>query len=82
MIETPPVEACRERAAPKLNAQSEASRQVLDNLDLSVKDFVGKFRKASIRSVLPAEVWDMPVEKALQHSTTVRKLLIDGRFAK
>ncbi|NUQ78464.1 MAG: hypothetical protein HUU21_33460 [Polyangiaceae bacterium] len=65
-----------------LNAQSPTTRQVLNSLDMPVKDFVGQFRQGSIKSRLPSEVMDMTVGDALQHNSTVRKLLIDGRFVK
>ena len=54
----------------------------LNSLDDTVGSFVSQFRKGSIHRELPREVLDMTVEEALQHSSTVRKLLIDLRFAK
>jgi hypothetical protein len=73
-----------ERLARKLglNINSATTRQVLNSLDMKVSDFVGQFRAGSIKGRLPSEVMDMTVEEALQHSSTVRKLLIDTRFVK
>lgn len=73
-----------ERLARKLslNINSPTTRQVLNSLDDTVGSFVSQFRKGSIHRELPREVLDMTVEEALQHSSTVRKLLIDSRFVK
>ena len=49
---------------------------------MTVKDFVGQFRRGSALRELPGETLDMTVEEALQHSSKVKKLLIDGRFAR
>ena len=65
-----------------LNPNSPTTRQVLNSLDMSVQDFVGKYRAGKILRELPGEVLDLSVEDALQFSSKVRKLLIDGRFAK
>ncbi|MDI1449325.1 hypothetical protein [Polyangium sp. 6x1] len=67
----------------KLNADSPTTQQVLNSLDAKVGDFVAKYRRGSIQRELPwDEIKDMTLEKALQHSHKVRKLLTDGRFAK
>ncbi|EYF04841.1 Hypothetical protein CAP_3867 [Chondromyces apiculatus DSM 436] len=66
----------------KLNVNSPTSRQVLNSLDDTVANFVGQFRKGSIKEVLPSEVMNMTVEEALTYNSTVRKLLVDGRFVK
>jgi hypothetical protein len=73
-----------ERIARKfgLNAESAPTRQVLNSLDDTVESFVGQFRRGKIRRELPGEVMGMTVEEALGHSSKVRKLLSDGRFAK
>ncbi len=65
-----------------LNINSATTRQVLNSLDMKVSDFVGQVRAGSIKGRLPSEVMEMTVEEALQHSSTVRKLLIDTRFVK
>ncbi len=50
---------------------------------LTVDDFIGKFRKGSVRNEIPGEFLGQTVEEALRSgNTTVRKLLTDGRFAK
>jgi len=55
---------------------------VLDHLDMSVNAYVGKYRKGSIRRVLPREVLDITMDEALRHSSKVKKLLTQPRFAK
>jgi hypothetical protein len=65
-----------------MNANSPTTRQALNSLDMKVRDFVGSYRQGKILRELPGEVMDMSVENALQHSSKVKKLLIDGRFAK
>lgn len=65
----------------KMNIGSTPSRQVLFNLNAKFDDFVVAFRKSSIRNELPGEVLSMTVEKALQHSSKVKKLLLDSRFS-
>ncbi|WP_437812092.1 SpvB/TcaC N-terminal domain-containing protein [Sorangium sp. So ce1078] len=65
-----------------LNANSPTTRQVLNSLDMPVNQFVGQFRKGGILRELPGEVLNFSVEDALQYSSKVKKLLIDGRFSK
>jgi hypothetical protein len=63
-----------------LNANSPKARQLLENLDMKVEDFVGKYRLGSIKQ---AEGWKfdgMTVKQALDAGG--RKLLTDGRFDK
>jgi RHS repeat-associated protein len=63
-----------------LNLNSEKSRQILDNLDMSVEEFVGKYRWGSIKRA-PGWTFDgMTVREALDAGA--RKLLTDGRFSK
>jgi hypothetical protein len=64
----------------RLNASSHPSHLFLDNLDMRVGDFVGKFRLASTKGALPAEVLEMTVGEALL--SPHRKLLTDGRWMK
>ena len=53
------------------------------NRSMTVREFVSTFRKASVARELGDEFMNMTVEQALRSGdTTVRKLLIDGRFAK
>ncbi|OJW68941.1 MAG: hypothetical protein BGO68_01805 [Candidatus Amoebophilus sp. 36-38] len=67
----------------KLNINSPVAKQLLDNLDMTVEVFVSKFRKSSIKEVLPGEFLNMTIEEALKSgNTTVRKLLMQGRFIK
>ena len=62
---------------------SPTTQQVLNNLDINVETFISKFRKSSIRRVMPGEYLNMTVEEALSKgSSTVSKLLTDGRFSK
>lgn len=70
-----------------LNPNSLPSRQILDNLDTKVVDFIGKFRKGSVKSEVPGEFLDKTLEEAFKEADSelrkkLRKLLIDGRFAK
>jgi hypothetical protein len=63
-----------------LNANSPKTRQLLENLNVKVEDFVGKYRLGSIKN---AEGWKfdgMTVKEALDAGA--RKLLTDGRFDK
>jgi hypothetical protein len=67
----------------RLNYEAATTRQLLANLGMTVEDFIGRFRLASIRSVFPREFLGMSVRDALLNGgSTVRKLLTDGRFAK
>ena len=64
-----------------------ADSPVVQHRSMTVADFVSKYRKASVRSQLPGEYLGMTVEDALkaaagEKNTTVRKMLIDGRFSK
>ena len=66
-----------------MNLNSPTVRQVLNNLDETVSSFISKNRKSSIRRVFPGEYLNMTVEEALNSGNrTVKKLLIDNRFAK
>jgi hypothetical protein len=66
-----------------INASSPGSKAVLGNLDMPVENFIGLFRQASVRSEMPKEFMKKTVREALKDgSSTVRKLLIDKRFAK
>lgn len=55
---------------------------MLHSLDDTVETFVARFRKGSINRELPAEVRGMTVEQALDHSSKVRKLLINRDYMK
>jgi hypothetical protein len=66
-----------------LNASSPTSQQILNNVNTKVSDFISQFRSGSLRSVFPAEYLDKTVGEALtEGGSTVRKLLVDSRFAK
>lgn len=53
------------------------------NRTMTVRDYISTFRKASVARELGDEYMNITVEQALKSGdTTVRKLLIDGRFAK
>ena len=66
-----------------LNINSLTTRQLLDHRDMRVDAFINAFRRAGIRGEFPAELLEMTVEEALRsRHATVRKLLIDRRFAK
>jgi len=50
---------------------------------MTVDDFISQFRQAGIRGRIPGEFLDQTVEQALRSGdSTVRKLLIDGRWAR
>ena len=67
----------------KMNVDSPTTRQVLNNIDENVGVFIKKYREGGIYRELPwDEIKDLTLEKALQHSHKVRKLLTDGRWLK
>lgn len=67
----------------RLNVNSPTSQQLLDNLDASVDSFITQYRKANVRTVMPSDFLGKTVKEALESgNSTVRKLLIDSRFAK
>ena len=66
-----------------LNSDSPTTRQLLTHIDMRVDAFISAFRRAGIRQEFPAEFLEMTVEEALRRrDSTVRKLLLDRRFAK
>jgi hypothetical protein len=66
-----------------LNASSATSRNVLENLNMPVHQFISQNRKASILREFPAEYLNRTVGEALKEGgTDVSKLLTDLRFAK
>ena len=66
-----------------LNVESTTTQSLLQNLNMSVSDFIGKFRKGGINSVIPGEYLNMSVREALEKGgSTIRKLLTDRRFQK
>ncbi len=66
-----------------LNAQSATTRNLFANRHMTVGNFVARFRKGSIREVLPSEYLEMTVEEALERGgSTIRKLLTSRRFLK
>ena len=74
-----------EMMARRLNIKlnNPAARQVLNSLDDTVESFISRFRKASIRSKIPGQFFNMTLEDALNSGNrTVKKLLTDKRFAK
>ncbi|NUT97583.1 MAG: hypothetical protein HOY78_36725 [Saccharothrix sp.] len=78
-----PSDADRE-FAKQVGINNAASPAVLDR-SMSVTKFIEQYRKASIRGEFPSEMLDgtYTVEQALRSGgPTVRKLLLDGRFAK
>jgi RHS repeat-associated protein len=66
-----------------LNASSSTTQNLFANRSMNVTDFIGRFRKGSIREVFPSEFMDKSVDEALRvGGSTVRKLLTDGRFVR
>lgn len=85
--QTPPIPPKVLKDAKKfnLNAESPTSRQILDNLEMDVQEFISNYRKAGIEGVFPGEYLEKGVKlrDALKEGgSTVRKLLTDGRFTK
>lgn len=69
----------------KMNADSPTTQQVLNNLDMRLSDFIGKFRQGKIWKELGDEFASnssMTVEEALATGKKAQKLLVNGRFAK
>jgi hypothetical protein len=66
-----------------LNLQSPNSAQIVDNLGMTCEAFIAAFRKGSLKAEFPQEYLGLTVGQALDaDQSKVRKLLIDGRFAK
>ncbi|MEB3073932.1 hypothetical protein [Capnocytophaga gingivalis] len=64
----------------KLNINSPITH---DSLDKSVDSFISTYRESSIRAEVPSEFINQTVKEALKNgNSTIRKLLIDGRFIK
>lgn len=65
------------------NLNSPTTRQLYENRQISVEEYIGKFRKGGISEVLPAEAKNMSVENALKAGIVggknLRKLLTDNR---
>lgn len=49
-----------------LNASSPTTRQLLDNLDSSVSQYISRFRRAGVRREFPSDVLNKTVRKALE----------------
>jgi len=66
-----------------INPNSEKSREVLFNLEMNVETFIGKFRQGSVKGEVPGEYLKMSVKEAIASgNSTIRKLLVDGRWDK
>ena len=75
-------DAVAARSADNAALYSDLSTDVADNLGMSVSEFVAQTRQGSIWRRLPGEVADMTVGDALEHSSTVRKLLTSNEYLK
>jgi hypothetical protein len=65
-----------------LNANSVTTRQLLENFDMKALDWIAKYRKGSIKSVLK-DVGDRTIGEIFEAADSqTRKLIMDGRFAK
>ena len=66
----------------KLNPNSLTTQQFYENRNLTVDQYIGKFRKGRINQVLPEEAKTMTVEEALRKKRVggrnIRKLLGSG----
>src|SRR5213078_1915338 len=66
-----------------LNAKSPTGKQILENLDTPVTDYLAKFRQARVRSLFPRELLNEPLREALLDGRSiVRKFLVDTEYAK
>jgi len=66
-----------------LNAESPIAREILENLDLSVLEFVAATRKARVLREMPADMLSRTIREALDGGDPkVRKLLLDQRWRK
>lgn len=67
----------------KLNPNSPTTRQLYENRDLTVQEYVSRFRKGNINAVLPETAKSMSVEDAVKvgriENVNIRKLLTDNR---
>jgi len=67
----------------RLNANSPTTQHLLQNREMKVVDFIGKFRRGNIKAVFPSEFLKKTIEDALKsRDTTVRKLLTDSEYFK
>ena len=67
----------------RISATGKAGVQILDNLNVTVDEFISNFRKAGIRSRVPGEFLDKTVLEALQSgNSTIRKLLTNTEYFK
>ncbi len=74
-----------EKFAKKINVnlQSSVGKNLVDNRSMRVSDFISKYRKSAILGEVPGEFLELSVEEALlSKNRTIKKLLLDGRFAK
>ncbi|MCB0197147.1 MAG: hypothetical protein KDJ65_34690 [Anaerolineae bacterium] len=67
----------------KLNPDSPTTQHLYENRHLTVEEYVGLFRRGSIKAVLPEEARLLSLEDALQRrvvgTINIRKLLISNR---
>jgi hypothetical protein len=65
-----------------LNYSSATTRQLLENFDMKATDWIGKYRKGNIKSVLK-DVGDKTIGQIFDSADSqTRKLILDSRFAK
>lgn len=66
-----------------LNPHSTTTQHLYENRHLTVEEYIGQFRRGSIKAVLPDEAKQLTLEDALQQSVVgnvnIRKLLISNR---
>jgi hypothetical protein len=65
------------------NLNSPTTRQLYENRYLTVQEYIGQFRKASLNATLPEEAKTISVEDAMKmgrvNNVNIRKLLTDQR---
>ena len=65
-----------------LNYSSATTRHLIDNFDMKATDWIGKYRKGNIKSVLK-DVGDKTIGQIFESADSqTRKLILDSRFAK
>jgi len=74
-----------ERLARRFNlrASSPTTRVLLENLEMTVDEYIAQYRQGRVRGMLSTAVRAGTVREALEAGdSTVRKMLTDGRFAR
>jgi hypothetical protein len=66
-----------------LRHESEVTKQILQNTDLTVDEFIARFRMSRVRRSFPGEYLGRTLHEAFESGDPrVRKLLLDSRWVK